>query len=189
MQDDTFGNKVVLQMYHNHPPNLHISEAGEQGVVWMRTAWDNNCEEAACLAVGGSIDAYSEKDKAFVEEGVARAYKGMVIKWLEHELPGFNLPFGMEPGAAVFHLLGNDEKMKKLADHWAEMAIGDGGNVGGDDSYFDYYPDYLEGLHQLCQQIDYPDAYNRVHREMTKPGAPYGNGTLGDDEDVLPSQL
>jgi hypothetical protein len=177
MQDETFGNKVVIQMYHNHPPVAAISEVGDKQIVWMRVAWDNNCEEAAQIA-GSDL-------------GVAEAYEKMVTQWLKAEFDGYVLPLGPEAGASVFHLLGTDTDMQKLADNWRAgiEQWAESGYVSGDDTYFDYFPDYVHGLEQLCKQINYPEAFNQAHRFITQPGAPYAEGTIGADEDVLPSPL
>jgi hypothetical protein len=176
MKDETFGNKVVIQMYHNTPPTRPISEVA-QGSPWMRVVWDSNAEEAAQIA--GS------------DPGVARAYHHMVIQWLEGDFPSHDLPYGMEPGAAIFHLLGRDEQMKELADLWRGMIEmeAENGQVTGDDTYFDYFPDFMNGLRQLCEQIDYPAAYNSAQRFVTAKGAPYDPEHPAFEDELIPPQL
>lgn len=179
MKDETFGNKVVIQMYHNHPPTPEISEIGNpKGQPWMRVAWDSNSEEAAQL--GSGLEVGDDTGP-----GVARAYHHMVMKWLEKDFPGHDLPYGMEPGAALFHLLGNDEQMISLANRWAAIAIEDSVSVSGDDTYYDYYPDFLMGLRQLCEQIQYHMPYNEVRKHVTEAGAPYED----DTEETIPPVL
>jgi hypothetical protein len=179
MEDETFGNRIVIQMYHNHPPTPAISEQGNPKTQpWMRVVWDGNCEEAAQLASG--LDSSSENGP-----GVTRAYNQMVIQWLEKDFPGHELPFGKEHGAAVFHLLGTMDQMTSLANRWAAIAIEDAMYVSGDDSYYDYYPDYLNGLHQLCEQIGWHRPYNEVRKHVKAEGAPYED----DEEDLIPDAL
>lgn len=177
MKDNTHGNKVVIQMYHNHPPISTISEVGQKQIAWMRVVWDTGCEEAANIA--GS------------DQGVAEAYQRMVMKFMDFEFDGYKLPFGPEAGAAVFHILGSDVQMTQLAviwraeiERWAES-----GYVSGDDTYFDYFPDFVEGLRQLCEQTGLPHVYNEARQFITKDGAPYANGTIGDNENVIPAEL
>jgi hypothetical protein len=142
MKDETFGNRVYIQMYHNNPPTRTISETGSKD-IWCRTMWDYNCQQAAEIAAPG--------DEARVQE----AFRQLVLA----DLPeGFKLPFGDDTGCNVFHLLGSDQEFASLVDTWAKEIQGDVANVGGDDSHYDYFPDYVAGLHQLCQQLGTDEA-------------------------------
>jgi hypothetical protein len=143
MKDETFGNVAYLQMHHNVPPARMIGESGTQE-IWCRTMWDYNTSRAAEIVSNGN------------EEAVLKAYRQMVSQ----DLPkGFGLPFGEDVMASVFHLLGRDEQFAGLVDTWAkEIQAEARQGVGGDDSHFDYFPDYVEGLHQLCSQIGSTEA-------------------------------
>jgi hypothetical protein len=176
-------NGVVIQMYHNNPPVPEASETGDRGSVWMRVVWDHNCESAAEYAAG-------QKNKEDDESGVGRAYRIMVTDWLYREMNSYQLPMGKETGASVFHLTGQEPTLRNLARTWSNELLAEAESehgIGGDDSYFDYFPDYVEGLHQLCSQVDgAKEIYNHAHQQLTKAGAPYDPEYENAEPDSLP---
>jgi hypothetical protein len=193
--DNTRGGKlmdkpVVIQMYHNNPPTRPISESGEKGTVWCSELWDHEAEEAARWAAGwdGSIGPKMLDEAQPVVDAV---YQRMVVDDLKRE--GLDVlemfPYGNDTGAAVFVLRGNRDTLVALAEQWSTELVAEmNGGIGGDDSYFDYFPDYCDGLHQLCKQINYPDAWNTAKELLEAPGAPYDPDN-DISEDNMPSRL
>ena len=71
---------------------------------------------------------------------------------------------------------------------WIGAALAkDCDKVGGDDSYYDYFPDGMNGFLQLCKGLGEPAKliYNKIYREVTAPGATYDPDTEHYEE-VIP---
>jgi hypothetical protein len=62
----------------------------------------------------------------------------------------------------VYRITGEDAQLVAFAESWAQEAIYECDGVSGDDSYYDYYPDYLHGLAQLCDQIGHLDPIQKA---------------------------
>jgi hypothetical protein len=143
--------RVTIQMYHNHPPLWGDTEQGQDHnfSLWFHTAWDSFMV-AEALCANDLTDGHGQPD----DEAMRKAWDQAV-----GPMTGHAPPQEVETGLDVFWLMGSEVEMKRLANHWADSAIQDCQYVGGDDSYYDYYPDYLAGLWQLCRALDYPDPY------------------------------
>jgi hypothetical protein len=175
------GLTVTVQMYHNWPPQPHIGETGPGRNVWMMQAWNTHMvasafEASGCGAVHPGDHAVDPQDTV----PYVKAYHAATASNTGHAPP-------MEdtPDMDVFWLMGSEKDLRELADWWSAVAIADAATVSGDDSYFDYYPDYLSGLHQLCVALDYPDAINKAVNAALE-------GSYANDEeaaDLLPSLL
>ena len=155
-------NHITIQMCHNAPPTARMSEIGDHS-VWTLHLWDyHNASQAISYAfLDEGSDFTRATDKA-TNALVDKAYKGIIESYRKSTDP-LILSEGEDSGLDVFILRADTDNLRMLADRWADDAIKDLPNVGGDDTYFDYYPDYLSGLHQLCSQLGYPEPYNRFH--------------------------
>lgn len=169
---------AMIQMYHNNPPTRYVSETGNVD-LWCTELWGYQIEEAVLIAGG--------------DEAVEQTFASMIdasLKEVQAAHPGYELPLGVTLGAAVYLLRGDRAQFRALAGKWATELIEtmkSEHGISGDDSYFDYFPDYCEGLYQLCQQIDYPEPWNESKQTLEAPGAPYAPGD--PPEDLLPGRL
>lgn len=158
-------DSVTIAMYHNSPPALPTSEqGGEPNQPWCHLGWHS---ETALACLGGAFD----------EAPMWEVYERHLANATPHALP-----HDSDPGMDVWWIMGKPEQLRALADHWADIAVADAETVGGDDTYYDYYPDYLNGLWQLCVAINYPDPINRAK------GAAFNGPYAGDPEavDLMP---
>jgi len=142
---------VTIQMHHNQPPMYGGGEMGhdDRFSLWFYPAWDSFMVAEALTAVGLK-DEHGGPD----EDAMMTAFHARTDKSSGHAPPRED-----DPAADVFWIMGSEVEMKRLANYWGGIAIADVDHVGGDDSYYDYYPDYLDGLWQLCRALDFPDPY------------------------------
>jgi hypothetical protein len=143
--------RVTIQMYHNHPPTWGDTEQGQDRnySLWFMTAWDSFMVAEALTAVG-LCDEHHQPD----EEAMRKAWEARTGRSSGHAPPREE-----DTGLDVYWLMGSEVELKRFANHWASQAINDCQYVGGDDTYYDYYPDYLAGLWQLCHALDFPQPY------------------------------
>lgn len=179
---------VVIQMYHDSPP--------KHKDVWMRAAWNydirSSAELSAAIALGlENPQSMTTQEDARVVAAVEKTFELMVLKDIRrhHKPDDYELLEGNDLGYGVYVLTGKAEAFVALADHWSRECIKDNGNIGGDDSYFDYFPDFCEGLWQLCKQINYPDAWNKAKAELEKEGGSYDQKREYPDDPSLPDRL
>jgi hypothetical protein len=156
---------ITIQMCHNLPPTSLVSEMGDNS-VWCLQLWDHY--HASIAIAEACFDGNWEK----AEPAIERAYNRIVDGEMKSDDP-LTLSEGRDYNLDIFILHSSDEELRAFADKWADIAIKDLPNVGGDDTHYDYYPDYISGLHQLCSQIQYPDPYNRFHDALWATGSPY----------------
>jgi hypothetical protein len=145
------GSRITVQMYHNHPPCGHTSEQGHDPAfsLWMHHGWNPFMVTEAFVASG--LVTY---DSPALSQAIDKAYKAATASTTGHQPPRED-----DNNMDVFWLMGSVVELKRFANHWSKLAIDDAAYIGGDDSYYDYYPDFLAGLWQLCRALDYPDPY------------------------------
>jgi hypothetical protein len=73
-----------------------------------------------------------------------------------------------EAGEDRYQVRGTREDLQHMAILWMYYAIDGIKTIGADDGYYDYYPDYLRGLKQLCEAIDDPAPYKTARRQAFK---------------------
>lgn len=170
--------KVSIQMYHNDPPIPRTYECSRYN-VWMHVAWrSHEAYEILEIALPGlNDDEVDELHRRVFQERVKDLCEG------ESEFPrptyeddevGFDMDW--------FVLMGTRQELMAAVLGWAADAQGFArrGNVSGDDTYYDYFPDYIDGLRQLCVSIDHPDPHDNLVRWLTTEG-PYKDAN-GDPE-------
>jgi hypothetical protein len=158
-------NHITIQMCHNNPPTSLVSEIGDY-TVWCLQLWDHY--RASVAIAEGCFDG--DWDKA--EPAVERAYNRIVDGEMKSHEP-LTLSEGRDYNLDIFILRAPTTELKAFAQHWANTAIEYLPNVGGDDTHYDYYPDFISGLHQLCSQLNYPEPYNHFHDALWATGSPY----------------
>lgn len=170
---------ITIQMYHNNPPVREIGETNNDP-VWCRQAWDEfRASEVLSHACFDAPVRYGTEDSDKLDSLIAKAFKG-IIEADKHSADVNNhqpmhLTHGEDSGYDIYVLMGTEEQLKALADNWAEAIITDAPSVGGDDSYFDYFPDYVDGLRQLCSQSGYHAPYNRAIEALVAETSAYHN--------------
>lgn len=73
------------------------------------------------------------------------------LKWVEPVLEDLHKEFEHVPEFMLIR--GTVENVKKNVSKWLNAYAEDAAGVGGDDSYFDYYPDGFYVAHQLCPHL------------------------------------
>jgi hypothetical protein len=172
-------NHVSIQMCHNNPPTAITSEIGDHA-VWCLQLWDN-WNASVAIAEGCFKGNHNKAEKA-----VIRAYD-RILNGYEKSTDLLTLSEGRQHDLDIFILRADDDAMKALANKWADDAIKELPDVGGDDSHYDYFPDFVNGLHQLCSQIQFPDPYNRFHDALYS--TPSGYTDDPETPDLFPGRL
>jgi hypothetical protein len=172
-------NHVTIQMCHNNPPTAITSEIGDHA-VWCLQLWDH--WNASVAISHACFDG--DFDKA--EKAIEKAYNS-ILDGYEKSTDPLTLSEGRQYYLDVFILRSDTDTMKALANKWADYAIQELPGVGGDDSHYDYFPDFVSGLHQLCSQIQFPDPYNRFHDALNL--IPSGYTDDPETPDLFPGRL
>ena len=141
---------ITLQLYHNQPPGMyggenayHLPTSDNNMVknIHASQAWDSFETEGL---IGAAMKPFSNRQ---IANGMKRAYEvALNLNWYER-------PVEDDLDINVYHLSGSKENFVKYAQVWADALVKEAPLVGGDDSYFDYFPDEVGGLLQLCKAI------------------------------------
>lgn len=146
------GGTVLISMHHNNPPCRFVSEMGEKDIVWCLWVWDGTF---ACDVLAQQVPTNVE-----LSEALDRIY----YKYVTHtpsKTATTLLPYDHgEVFANVFRIMGTMDALTTLARIWAKEIISS--PISGDDTYYDYLPDYTCGLWQLCKAIDGKYIYDEV---------------------------
>ena len=147
---------VVITMYHNAPPVVEASsECSDGDIVWMRQDWD---EFKFSQLISHAFPKLTEKQ---IANALSRAWQTQCADWDRHD-GGIRPTQDWASEANVFTLMGNTSQFHELAKRWASSIADEFANLGGDDSTYDYFPDYVDGFQQLCQAIDAGELYKET---------------------------
>lgn len=141
---------ILIGMYHNAPPlpmggDAHSGKLEDMPKVWCNLIWDTfMITEALEEALGKKADKAIDKHFASILAGQHYPKDNAdPVSWgdvcRDHD---------------VYRLMGTVGEMTKLARRWALDIKHSAEDVGGDDSYFDYFPDYVGGFLSLCKALD-----------------------------------
>jgi hypothetical protein len=76
---------------------------------------------------------------------------------------------------------------EEILDDWiktfSEYLKNESDNVGGDDSYYDYFPDIVNIFNNICVELDKKEIYNETLRYMKE------NRYSDDDENTLGDEI
>ena len=154
---------ITLQLYHNEPPGMYGGEnwqhlpTSENDVVRnirVRQVWDSFETEEL---IGAAMKPFSNRQ---IANGMKRAYESALdLNWYER-------PVEDNIDISVFHLSGSKEDFVKYTQAWADALVNEAPQVGGDDSYFDYFPDEVGGLLQLCKAIKAEELYRQAYAKI-----------------------
>ena len=147
--------RVLITMCHNDPPLRFPSECGAADVAWMRQDWD--AYEYREL-IQHAFPKLTEKQ---VGNALSRAWQAQCDYWDRYD-DGIRPTQDWATQANVFFLMGNTFQLNDLAKRWASSIADEFANLGGDDSTYDYFPDYVDGFQQLCQAIDAGELYKET---------------------------
>ena len=139
--------QVLICMMHNDPPLQAPSSCGESDLVQMLQDWDEFVYSELVTA------AFPDLAPSEVEKALDRAWDVQCKSWDMHD--GAIRPSeSWAREASVFYLMGTKGQFILLARRWADSIKWEFERLGGgDDSTYDYFPDYIDGFHQLCQAI------------------------------------
>ena len=142
-------------MYHNDPPLRFPSECGDADVAWMRQEWD---EYEYSELIRKAFPKLTDKQ---ITNALSRAWQAQCDSWDRHD-DGIRPTQDWAGEASVFLFMGNEFQLNDLAKRWAASITSEFASLGGDDSTYDYFPDYVDGFQQLCQAIGAGDLYKET---------------------------
>jgi hypothetical protein len=125
-------------------------QAGENNYSYALTSSGVNCE-----SVWDSWDDESAyEDAGFTLPERKRMLQAKLLHMTDMH-PSDAVPIaGRNDGTSLLVLRGSYEKVRAHVANWLKEVAEDAVGVGGDDSYFDYYPDNFYVAGQLCDVLD-----------------------------------
>ncbi|KKK62814.1 hypothetical protein LCGC14_3000580 [marine sediment metagenome] len=153
--------KVLISMMHNDPPLQVPSNCGKGDLVWMRQDWDEFAYSQLITA------AFPDLTSPEVEKALDRAWNVQCEYWDRHD-DAIRPSESWAREADVFYLSGTSDEFLAFARRWADSIKWEFDNLGGDDSTYDYFPDYVDGFRQLCQALDATGLYKDTVANITR---------------------
>ena len=81
----------------------------------------------------------------------------------------------------IYEIIGSIDNLKSFANVFANDVILQSNSVGGDNSYYDYFPNYCKMFYAVCHELNlkqlYIDTYNALHTDNS-PYADDDNQTI-----------
>ena len=90
-----------------------------------------------------------------------------------------------DTGATYLELSGTEEDFQKWIKYLGKYIVDEAPNVGGDDTFFDYYPDLLDTFAQVCHAFDKNDYCLNMLNTPTMHKHYWNRGAELGPEDVI----
>lgn len=148
MTDDI--KAVLVTFYTGEYANALLQPIHQRG-LWVSTD-DMMTFEAGWLAAGGSTNDVREA------ENMTKAWGKHLDAYTKPPNTFVNCSLDVldQTANAVF-VRARADVLYDVAHDFAFTLIADAPDVSGDDTYFDYFPDAMQALYQLCRAVDTPE--------------------------------